>query len=164
MKNRRLAEYAIIVASYTAISILMGSFSFGMVQIRIAEVLLVLCLYDKKYIVPVTLGCFVTNFVGIINGLNPLVLDLFIGTLATLLSALGVYYFSNIRFYGLPLLSLFIPAVINGVMVGLELCLYFSMSPIILMVYVFLGEMVSVTILGLLLYKPIGKVIKQYIE
>ena len=41
--------------------------------------LLVLCLYDSKFIIPVTLGCFVTNLIGIINGLNPLVLDLIVG-------------------------------------------------------------------------------------
>ena len=56
MENRKIAVYGIIIATYTAISLLMGSFSFGMVQIRIAEVLLVLCLYDYKFIIPVTLG------------------------------------------------------------------------------------------------------------
>lgn len=164
MQNKKVSIYAIIIAIYTAISLLMGSLSFGMIQIRIAELLLVLCLYDSKFIIPVTLGCFVTNLIGIINGLNPLVLDLIFGTLATLISGLCVYYFRNIRFYGMPLLSLLLPVIINGVMVGIELSFYFSMSPFILMIYVGLGELVSVTILGLLLYKPIGKAIKPYME
>lgn len=164
MQNKKVSIYAIIIAIYTAISLLMGSLSFGMIQIRIAELLLVLCLYDSKFIIPVTLGCFVTNLIGIINGLNPLVLDLIVGTLATLISGLCVYYFRNIRFYGMPLLSLLLPVIINGVMVGIELSFYFSMSPFILMIYVGLGELVSVTILGLLLYKPIGKAIKPYME
>lgn len=164
MQNKKVSIYAIIIAIYTAISLLMGSLSFGMIQIRIAELLLVLCLYDSKFIIPVTLGCFVTNLIGILNGLNPLVLDLIVGTLATLVSGLCVYYFRNIRFYGMPLLSLLLPVIINGVMVGIELSLYFSMSPFILMIYVGLGELASVTILGLLLYKPIGKAIKPYME
>lgn len=164
MQNKKVSIYAIIIAIYTAISLLMGSLSFGMIQIRIAELLLVLCLYDSKFIIPVTLGCFVTNLIGIINGLNPLVLDLIVGTLATLISGLCVYYFRNIRFYGMPLLSLLLPVIINGVMVGIELSFYFSMSPFILMIYVGLGELASVTILGLLLYKPIGKAIKPYME
>ena len=164
MQNKKVSIYAIIIAIYTAISLLMGSLSFGMIQIRIAELLLVLCLYDSKFIIPVTLGCFVTNLIGIINGLNPLVLDLIVGTLATLISGLCVYYFRNVRFYGMPLLSLLLPVIINGVMVGIELSLYFSMSPFILMIYVGLGELASVTILGLLLYKPIGKAIKPYME
>lgn len=164
MQNKRVSIYAIIIAIYTAISLLMGSLSFAMIQIRIAELLLVLCLYDSKFIIPVTLGCFVTNLIGIINGLNPLVLDLIIGTLATLLSGICVYRFRNIRFHDLPLLSLLMPVLINGVMVGLELHLYFPMNVFMLMVYVGLGELVSVTILGILLYKPIGKAIKPYME
>lgn len=164
MQSKTVSIYAIIIAIYTTISLLMGSLSFGVIQIRVAELLLVLCLYDKKFIVPVTLGCFVTNLIGIINGLNPLVLDLIIGTLATLLSAIFVYKFRNIRFYDLPLLSLLIPVLINGVMVGLELSLYFSMNIFMLMLYVGLGELVSVTILGILLYRPIGKAIKHYME
>ena len=164
MQSKTVSRYAIIIAIYTAISLLMGSLSFSMIQIRIAELLLVLCLYDKKFIIPVTLGCFVTNLIGIINGLNPLVLDLIVGTLATLISSICVYKFRNIRFFDLPLISLFIPVLINGVMVGLELSLYFSMNAFMLMIYVGLGELVSVTILGILLYKPIGKAIKPYME
>ena len=164
MANRKLAIYAAIVASYTVISLLLGSLSFGMIQFRVAEVLLVLCLYDKKFIVPVSIGCLVTNFIGIINGLNPLILDLLIGTLATLISGFCVYGCRNIRWFNMPILSLLLPVIINGVLIGLELCFYFPMSPLMLMIYVGLGEFVSVTILGLLLYKPIGKAIKQYIE
>lgn len=164
MENKKIPIYALIIAIYTAISLLMGNLSFGMIQIRLAELLLVLCLYDSKFIIPITLGCFVTNLIGVINGLNPLVLDLIIGTFATLLSGLCVYRFRNIRIHNLPLLSLLSPTIINGVMVGMELCLYFPIKPLLMMLYVGLGELVSVTLLGLLLHKPIGKAIKPYIE
>lgn len=164
MENKKIAIYGIIVATYTAISILLGSFSFGMVQIRVAELLLVLCLYSKKFILPVTLGCFVTNFIGIINGFNPLVIDIVVGTLATLLSAYCVYYFRSIKLFNLPLISLLLPALINGVMIGIELAFYFPMNILYLIFYVGIGEFISVTILGLLLYKPIGKAIEPYVE
>lgn len=164
MKNKNIPIYALIIALYTAISLLMGSLSFAMIQIRVAELLLVLCLYDKRFIIPITLGCFVTNLIGIINGLNPLVLDLIIGTLATLLSGICVYRFRSIKFHELPLISLLLPAIINGVMVGMELYFYFPMNPFLLMLYVGMGELISVTLLGILLYKPIGKAIKPYIE
>lgn len=164
MRNKTVSIYAIIIAIYTAVSLLLGNLAFGMIQIRIAELLLVLCLYDKKFIIPVTLGCFVTNLIGIINGLNPLILDLIVGTLATLLSGLGVYKFRNIRFHDYPLLSLFIPVIINGVMVGLEMYMYFKINIFILFIYIGLGEFISVTILGLMLYRPFGKAIKPYLE
>lgn len=164
MKSRKISLYAIIITIYTVISLLFGSFSFGMIQIRVAELLLVLCLYSKKLILPVTLGCFVTNFVGIINGLNPLVIDIVVGTLATFISSYCVYYFRNIKIFGLPLLSLVLPVLINGVMVGIELAFYFQINVLLLICYVALGEFISVTLLGLLLYKPIGKAIKLYME
>lgn len=164
MKNKNIAIYGIIIATYTAISLLLGSFSFGMAQIRIAELLLILCLYSKKFIIPVTLGCFVTNLIGIINGLNPLVIDLIIGTLATLLSGYFVYYFRNIKTFNKPIISLVIPVLINGVMIGIELAFYFPINILLLICYVALGEFISVTILGLLLYKPVGTAIKPYME
>lgn len=164
MLNRKIAFFALIISAYTAISLLFGSFSFGSVQIRLAESLLVFCLYDKKFIVPITLGCFLTNLLGLIYGFNPLVLDLLIGTFATFLSGVCVYYFRNIKTLNIPLLSLLLPAVINGIFVGLELSLYFSINVFVLMTYVAIGEFLSVTIIGGLIYKPIGRVIKQYLE
>lgn len=164
MENKRISVYGIIIAGYTAISLLGGSFSFGMIQIRIAELLLVLCLYDKRFIVPVTLGCFVTNMIGVMSGMNPLIIDLVIGTLATFLSGIFVYLFRNIRFHSLPLLSLIMPVIINAVMIAWELYLYFNIDFLLLALYVGAGELISVFVLGLLLYKPIGKTISKYVE
>lgn len=164
MANKKIAIYALIISVYTAISLLMGSISFGPIQIRIAEALLVFCLFDKKYIVPITLGCFVTNLLGVIYGLNPIVLDLLIGTLATLLSGVCVYYFRDIKTFNLPLLSLILPAIINGILIGIELAFYFPMNVFVLIAYVGLGELISVSILGCFIYKPIGRIIKQYLE
>ena len=162
MVNKKIAVYGIIVATYTAISLLMSSFSFGIIQIRVAEALLVLCLYDKQYILPITIGCFVTNLVGIVMGTNLMIIDLFIGTLATFLSGICVYCFAKIEIGNIPLLSLLLPAIINGIMVGMELHFYFPVNIFLSMVYVGLGEFVSVTILGLLIYRPIGRAIKSY--
>lgn len=164
MQNKRIALYGIIIAAYTSISLLLGSFSFGMMQIRIAELLLVICLFDRKFILPITLACFVTNLIGIMNGLNPLIIDLIVGTMATYISAVCVYYFRNIRFRDLPILSLFLPALINGILIGIELSFYFQMKIWLLIIYVGIGEFISVTLFGLLLYKPIGKAIEQYLE
>lgn len=164
MANKKLTIYSVIIASYTVISLLLGSLSFGVFQIRIAELLLVLCLYNKGFIMPVTIGCLLTNLIGIMNGTNPLILDFLIGPLATLLSALLVYMFREIRFHNMPILSLLFPVIINGIFVGLEIGFYFGINPFLAMIYVAAGEIVSVTILGLLLYKPIGKTIERYID
>ena len=162
MENKKISLYAIIIASYTCISMLLGTFSFGMIQIRIAELLLVLCLEDLKYVLPVTLGCFLTNLIGILNGSDPMLLDLLVGTLATLLSALCVYLFKDFKLFNKPILSLLMPVIINGVMVGLELSLYLNLNTLLMMLYVAVGEFISVTILGLLLYEPILKSINHF--
>lgn len=164
MVNKKLATYALIISSYTAISLILGSFSFGMIQVRIAEVLLVLCLSDKQYILPITIGCFLTNLLGLFYGLNPLAIDVVVGTLATLISAYFVYSFKNIKLHEIPLLSLIMPVLVNGIMIGIELHFYFPINIGLMILYVALGEFISVTILGLLLYKPIIKAIEKYRE
>lgn len=164
MKNKRIAIYGIVIAIYTSISLALSSISFGMIQIRIAEALLVLCLYDKKYILPITLGCFVTNLIGIINGLNIMITDLFAGTLATFISAICVYYFRDTKIGDFPIISLILPAIINGIMIGIELNYYFPGYLIEMIVYVMIGELLSVTLLGGLLYKPIGKALTSIVE
>lgn len=162
--NKKLSLYALIIATYTAISLLMGSFSFGLIQIRIAELMLVTCLVDKTFILPISLGCFITNLIGVISGSNPMILDVFVGFLATFLSGVCVYMFKDIKLFNKPVISLLIPAIINGVMIGLELSLYFGINVITSMIYVVIGEFISVTLLGCILYEPIVKSIKVYLR
>ncbi len=164
MENKKITSYAILIAVYVAISMLLSNLSFGMIQIRIAEVLLILCFYDKRYIIPITLGCFLTNLIGIISGVNIMVLDLLAGTFATFLSGVLMNKLRNIKYKNLPIIGLMLPPIINGIMVGFELHLYFKISYFILFCYVALGEFISVTILGALLYKPIGATIRKYVE
>lgn len=164
MENKSISVYAIIIAAYTALSLILSSFSFGLVQVRVAELLLVLCLADKKFIIPVTLGCFMTNLIGVLSGTNYMVLDIIIGTLATFLSGVCVYAFKDVKLFNKPVLSLLMPVIINAVMVGIELNIYLGIKLILAIAYVGFGELISVTILGLILYQPIIKAIKKYIE
>lgn len=164
MNIKRIVEYGVIIATYTVVSLLLGSFSFSMIQVRLSEVLVLLCLYHKKFIIPVTIGCLFTNIIGVFNGLNPIVTDIIFGTLATLLSCIAVYYFRNVKLFNLPLLSLFLPTVINGVIIGIELSYYFNISVLLLISYVSLGEFISVTLLGLLINKPLGNILKAYLD
>ena len=164
MASNKLSLSAIIIASYTAVSLLLGTFSFGLIQVRIAELMLVMCLADKSFIIPITLGCFVTNLIGILSGVNPMVLDLLVGSLATFLSGVCVYMFKDIKLFNKPILSLLMPVIINGVMVGLELSIYLNIDVMLTIAYVAMGEFISVTILGYILYEPIVKAIKVYLK
>ena len=161
MKTKTLVMHALVAAIYTALCIALGAFSFGAIQVRIAELLMVLCIFDKKYIYSLTFACFISNLYGVMNGLDYLPLDVIFGTLATLIAGILMYKLKDVEFKGLPHLALVMPALINGVIVGCELTYYFyvageSLLSIFLMNFgsVFIGEIISVYLLGILFYKP----------
>lgn len=161
MKTKTLVMHALVAGIYTALCIVLGAFAFGPVQVRVAELLMVLCIFDKKFIYSLTFACFITNYYGVLNGLDYFMLDIIFGTLATLFSGILMYKLRDIRYKGLPILSLLMPAVFNGVIVGAELTYYFMSegSNVLLLfmaesISVFIGEIISVLILGIVFFKP----------
>ena len=85
MKTKQMAYIAMIAAVYTAVSLALAPISFGMMQVRIAEALTMLPLIYEPGIWGVTLGCFLTNLLGVMMGINPTgAIDAVVGTLATL--------------------------------------------------------------------------------
>ncbi len=166
MKNhhlRRLIVIAVIAAIYTVISLALAPISFGAIQIRIAEALTLLPALSFLGVYGVTLGCFITNLVGVFTGVNILGFwDVIFGTLATLIAALLTYKFRKIRFNGYPILSAFMPVVVNAVIIGAELT--FILAPSFTLGYftlfaleVGIGEFLSCFILGLPLLKRFEK-------
>ncbi len=118
-----------IAAIYTALSLALAPFSFGNIQVRVSEALTVLAIFSPLAIYGLTLGCFITNLLGVILGFNPLgLLDVFVGTLATFIAAVLSYRFRNIRVKGFPFLSFLMPVIVNAVMIGFELTLVFAPS------------------------------------
>ena len=92
MNTKTLIRIAMIAAVYTVTSLALAPFSFSNIQVRIAESLTMLPLIYKNGIWGVTLGCFLTNLIGALTGVNPTgYLDAVIGTLATLIAAVITY-------------------------------------------------------------------------
>lgn len=162
MSNRKIAVYGIIMASYTVLSLLVGAFSFGLMQIRIAELLMVLVLEDGEYILPLSLGCFLANMIGVLCGMNAMVIDILVGTIATYISGVLVYMFRHIRLCNKPILSLLMPPIVNGLLVGLELHFVLDIGFMMAFGYVFAGEFVAVTILGSILGDGLCRVIENF--
>ena len=168
MKIKEITLVGIIVAIYVCLCLVMGNFSYGPLQIRIAEVLMILCIFDSRFILPLTLGCFLANLLGLLMGLNYLTLDVVFGSVATLISGILMYRFKDIKFRNREILSMIIPGIVNGIVIGTELALYTSNGVNISLfmtyfVYIFVGEILSTLFLGLLLYKPL-KDISSYIN
>ena len=168
MNNRKLALYSLIIGIYVALSLVLGTFAFGPVQVRIAEVLVLLCLIRLEYTVPLTVACLITNIIGTMMGIN-FPLDFVFGTLATLISCLLAYRFRNVMWYKRPVLSLLMPCIVNALIIGLEIMYYTGNGTGMFSLFlasalsVFVGELISCVVLGILLYEPFLKAYKRLI-
>lgn len=138
---KNIARLAIVAALYAAMTLAIPGLSFGAVQFRFSEILVLLCFYRKDYCVSLTLGCLIANL------FSPFGLyDIIFGTLATAVAVIPMFYMPNIW------LAALLPVVSNGIIVGFELFLcgeplWFSMGSVAV------GELVVVGIIGAPLFK-----------
>ncbi len=126
MSNRKqhinyLVTASLIAAAYVGLTFLSNVFSlaYGPIQFRVSEVLCLLPIFTPAAIPGVTIGCFIAN----IASFNAL--DMIFGTLATLIAAVLTYYLRGITFKKLPLLSFLPPIIINALIIGLEISVFF---------------------------------------
>lgn len=150
----RLVRCAVIAAVYVVLCLALAPFSYGAVQVRIAEALCLLPVFGAEYIVGVTLGCFLANLLG------STVIDVVLGTLATLLACLVTYKLRNVRVKGLAIPASLPPVVFNMLIVGaFEITFFFSdTAPTAALaafnaVAVGIGEIISCTVVGVALVK-----------
>lgn len=120
----RLAVAGLIAGLYTALTVALAPLSFGLIQCRVAEALTILAVYSPTSVVGLTVGCALSNLIGLSMGANIAgALDILFGTLATGLAALLSYRLGRYRLWGLPVLSAIPPVVLNALIVGAELTL-----------------------------------------
>ena len=131
MKNKRviyLTQAAVIAALYAVLTIgqnmlLPGTASMA-IQFRVAEVLCVLAIYTPAAIPGLTIGCVIANISSVTAGLG--FYDMIFGSIASLLAALTMYLLRNVRIKDIAIPALLMPAVFNGVIVGLEIAYFFA--------------------------------------
>ena len=126
-KTRTIVRCALIASLYTAVSLVLAPIAFGAVQARVSEAFTLLPVLVPDAVVGVTLGCFLTNLVGVFTGANVLgALDIVFGTAATLTAALCTRRLAHVRLRGLPVAAAVPPVLINAVVVGAELAWAFG--------------------------------------
>ena len=119
---RFLAVTGLIAGLYAALTLVLAPLSFGPVQCRVAEALTILAAYTPAAIPGLTIGCVISNLVGLTMGANVAgALDILLGTLATGIAAWLSYVLRRYRFKGLPVLSSLPPVITNALIVGTEL-------------------------------------------
>ena len=150
---RYLTRAGMIAALYvvlTYVSALFGLSGMGAIQLRLSEALCILPFFTAAAIPGVTVGCLLANL--LTGALWP---DIVFGTLATLIGALGTYALRRYRYLASlpPILSntVIIPFVLHFAYVDITQGLPF------LFVTVFIGEVLSVGVLGTLLQASLYK-------
>ncbi|MBR3841494.1 MAG: QueT transporter family protein [Erysipelotrichales bacterium] len=163
-KLRGMVLCGMIAGIYAAVSLAVPALSFGPVQMRIGEALTLMPILFPDSILGVTIGCAITNAIGFMTGSNILgVIDIPVGTIATLLAAILTYRFRNIRLFDLPIVSALMPVVFNAVFIGAELGFLLSDGGFQLAVFipqaisVGFGELIACFVLGLPLVKALEK-------
>ena len=89
----QMVQIALIGALYTVLTLVVAPISFSTVQFRISEALTLLPLFSPVGIWGVAFGCFFSNLLGFLLGMNPIgLIDALVGTTATLLAGLIAHW------------------------------------------------------------------------
>ena len=147
MNNARLrmfARAAVIAALYTVLTLAIPVASYGQIQVRISEALMILPVFTPAAVPGLFVGCVLANALG--------------GSVATLLAAVCVRLLRKQPFW-----LYMLPAVVfNGVIVGVELSVFYALPLWATMGYVALGEAISCYVLGYPLSKAAQKLDKLW--
>ena len=157
LKTRKIAHAALIAALYVVLThmqniIFPNSASFA-IQCRFSEALCVLALFSPAAISGLTVGCLLFN----ITFAAALPLDWLAGSLATLCATVSMRALRNVRIKGYPLLAMLMPALFNALLVGWELTVYIGGAFGLNALYVALGELIVLLIIGTLLLQVFEK-------
>lgn len=165
ISTNALCRVSLIAALYFCISLVFAPISFGNIQMRIAEALTILPALSPLGVLGVTIGCALANLYGAFTGANILgIMDVLFGTLATLVAAILTRMLRKITFKGLPIVSTLPPIIVNAIVVGAELAfviggtgkIAFSLF-FVCAIEVAAGQLLSCTVLGLILFKALKK-------
>lgn len=147
--SKYLAEVAIIAAIYTILTVMLSWISYGQIQFRVAEALLVLVLFKKSGPAGLILGCLIANI------FSPLGWpDIIFGTLGSVLAVYGIYRLKDMNIF----VTLLPGVLFNAILVAMELKLFFNVPFFATSLYVGAGQAVVIYALGIPLYYALKKI------
>ena len=113
-----LTQAAIIAALYAVLTFFLQPLSFSGGQLRISEALTILPVITPAAVPALAVGCFISNLASPFG-----VLDLVLGTSATLIAAVLSRLTAHIRVKKLPVLSAAFPVILNSISAGLVIAI-----------------------------------------
>lgn len=157
---KMITRNALVASLYAVLTIISSPLSYGFMQVRFSEALNILVFFNPNYVVGLTLGCLIANLFSSAG-----MLDVIFGTLTTLVS--GILFSLVGKLTKNMLFPSFIPSFANAFVVPLiiyfssigtadefvlETSFYFYMFG-----FVLLGEVISINILGYIIFLPLSK-------
>ncbi len=166
MKNNRtlfIVQSSLIAAVYATATYFSSVFgiAYGPIQFRLSEALTVLSALTPAAIPGLTIGCIIGNISSPMG-----IWDIIFGAFATLLSAVLGRKLRSIKVKNIPLISILMPALINGIIIGGEIMLLTGGREASLTAFIVnaaqvaLGEIIVCTAGGIPLYFGMRKIIK----
>lgn len=116
MNIRFIAQSALLAGLYVALTWLLAPISYGAIQFRISEVLILFVILNPRYAYSLILGCFIANTTSSLG-----VYDMFFGTLATTIAVVLM-----IKVKRLEIACIF-PVISNAIVIAIELGIAFDM-------------------------------------
>jgi uncharacterized membrane protein len=154
IKTNYIVKTAIIAATYAVLTMLLAPISYGPIQFRISEIMVLLVFIDKRYFTGIALGTFLA---GLFSPYG--MLDAVVGTIATVVALGGIIIVK--RSLGDNLKSLMIaslsPTIANGIIIGWLISYSVGIPFLMPALQVALGEFVVVSILGVIVIRWVQK-------
>jgi len=136
-KPNYLVKVAMIGAIYIILTIIFAPISYGPIQVRISEALVILPFIEPSAIIGLFIGCILANIYG---GLG--MVDIIGGSFCTLIAAYLTSKVKNPKLAPLP------PVIINAFGVSVYLHLLFDLPYWITVLYIGIGELIACYVLG----------------
>ena len=161
--TRAAVRGAMIAAIYVVLTVIFAPISFGAIQFRIAEALMLLPVMTVDAIPGLFVGCLLANLLG-----GGVWFDVVLGSIATLLAAIFVW-----KWRRHPPLAALSPVLFNGLIVGPVVYFAYVRAPgapvsvptlLFNMATVAFGELVVCCVLGLMLLYALRKLPQRIFE
>lgn len=135
-----ITRSALIAALYLVLSLAFQAISFGPVQFRVSEILVLLPVMMPEAIPGLAVGCFLTNFFFSPFG----VYDVILGTIATLIGAIFTFLLrKHIVLSAIP------PVILNSILIPVVFAVENPSVYLISMGEILLSQIISVGIIGI---------------
>lgn len=145
-KTKNLVRTAMVASLYGALTWAISSLSYGPIQLRLTEIMVLLAFIDSGYIPGLVLGCVIANI------FSPMgFVDMAFGSAATFIAVFLISKTKNL------LLATIYPTIANGIIIALELYTISKLPFFLSFGEVALGEFIVVTCLGYPIFKIILK-------